>query len=603
VSRRKRRRRSLATNEEEDGDGNGELVGSSYWWHNNKSNEKDIVYAPLTLDGDGEAEEGPVDDDDDDAGDDTILSSLNNDEDSVVISDMDPFGHPAEETQHNYWVPHSKESTRPDGAMGQGQTAYHPLSSGSMNSFSQTADPLSVYSVQIDNGPDVSDLPHRQPSRPPTQPPTRLPTSPPTTLAPTEPSHVHYPLWSESFKGCAASTSPPIEYAADAAVAAQYLFGTKEECCREWFGNGDDVLAACMDDSLGGLPSEGEMSAMNADGGGDGNVSGRTKDTEWSYDETEDDDGEETVDDYYEYIDDDGGAYDMTPSPSPDSYWNATTGSPSIGGGNVTDTDIATDIGNNNGTDVTDENEFENEFEDENESDAPTSAVLPQSPDDADVLTPAIVVTRPPSYSNNLHGGSESTTPPTPFGSSPGVGGAPTMAQPPPSPVFDIELPTVVPTPGDAFFDNYSTPEPTSFSSSSISGGDETDPPTNAVVAPPTDATDAPTPWRTAPPVYLPPSEGRPTRPAAGSSPHRRSPLLRPRRPHPSPTAPKAASSRIPRLRLPLMPRVPPELLRCRRHRRYRRLWRRRPTCPPRPVPQSPPQSPRRRRLRREPPR
>ncbi|KAL7461954.1 hypothetical protein ACHAXS_002360, partial [Conticribra weissflogii] len=259
-------RRSLQrTLTREDGDGDAPLP--SYWWHENTPDERDVVYVFHDIesfsssgggDGDGEAD---------------------------------------------------AEEGRPENAIGVGQTAYSVLDHGktndrieddgtSISAMSSSGNnnnnnnnnnndnnvsdvPMTVYSINVDNDPDVSDLPHKQPSRTPTLPPTRVPTAAPTlppTHPPTEPGFF-FPLWTDVFKGCTEGASPPEEYTLTSEMTESYLFGNKRDCCATWFGAEAEVLQPCLDDGLfHGVMSNGLMETQSDNGGG-------TSHTDWSYDE------------------------------------------------------------------------------------------------------------------------------------------------------------------------------------------------------------------------------------------------------------------------------------------------------------------------------
>jgi len=246
-----------------------------YWWHENTPDERDVVYVFHDI---------------------QSFSSGGN----AAAADADHSSIHDEK---------GNEEGKPKNAIGGGQTAYVPANNphhdktndpneeNGMSAMSSSANnvqendsnlsdlPMTVYSINIDNNPDVSDLPHKQPSRTPTLPPTRLPTSSPTRT-PTHPPTQRgffFPLWTDVFKGCTEGGSPPEEYTLTSEIMESYLFGNKNDCCATWFGA--DVLQECLDDGLfHGLESNGVMETYSENGDDSGGRGG-TSHTDWSYDE------------------------------------------------------------------------------------------------------------------------------------------------------------------------------------------------------------------------------------------------------------------------------------------------------------------------------
>lgn len=141
------------------------------------------------------------------------------------------------------------------------------------SSASNGKDSFSVFTIDIDNNPDTSDLPYRAPSKKPTPHPTPEPTvtvtesstlentvqlAPPhdnTSFTPpqdvvsyTPPQDMvvfsdlldnaayHYPIWTDTFKGCASSSIVPAAYNS---FPDEYIFPSVESCCETWFDSED----------------------------------------------------------------------------------------------------------------------------------------------------------------------------------------------------------------------------------------------------------------------------------------------------------------------------------------------------------------------------
>ena len=117
-------------------------------------------------------------------------------------------------------------------------------------------DSFSVFTIDIDNNPDTSDLPYRAPSKKPTDKPTSAPTtnspsSPPTetvTIQRVSPQNIvsysaqrdintyYFPVWIDTFKGCVSSPSVPPVYKS---FPDEYLFSSITSCCQSWFDSDD----------------------------------------------------------------------------------------------------------------------------------------------------------------------------------------------------------------------------------------------------------------------------------------------------------------------------------------------------------------------------
>ncbi|KAL3779046.1 hypothetical protein HJC23_005986 [Cyclotella cryptica] len=161
---------------------------SSYWWLNKKSNEKDIAYKP-------------------------------NEDEAISTYSNSLF-----------------------------KTHYEKEKEDGLNSFS-------VYTIAVDKNPDTSGLPYRSPSKKPTERPTSLPTEDITTDAPTPHQKVEqytkkvvdaekmyfYPIWADTFKGCASSAVPPDAYLAS---PSEYIFTALSECCQFWFDSAAECLSS-----------------------------------------------------------------------------------------------------------------------------------------------------------------------------------------------------------------------------------------------------------------------------------------------------------------------------------------------------------------------
>jgi hypothetical protein len=148
-------------------------------------------------------------------------------------------------------------------------------------------DSFSVFTIDIDNNPDTSELPYRAPSREPTPHPTPVPTetitlisttestvqlappvdavdvqlappqNPESPIAPQDIVHYnppqdiidivgyaeqldgtayHFPIWTDTFKGCTSSATVPGAYIS---FADEYIFSSIDSCCKEWFNSED----------------------------------------------------------------------------------------------------------------------------------------------------------------------------------------------------------------------------------------------------------------------------------------------------------------------------------------------------------------------------
>eukprot|EP00956_Cyclotella_meneghiniana_P014025 scaffold20758_cov74-Cyclotella_meneghiniana.AAC.8 len=185
------KRRALQKNERR------QLDVSSYWWLSKESSEKDIVYKPSA-----QQQQGGV------------------------------------------------TNSRTSGSTGNG-----------MDSFA-------VFTIDVDNNPDTSELPYRAPTKLPTAKPTSTPTAlKPPTSSPTETAvtdspitlnsvelvspqeiagrtksldedsnYYYFPLWTDVYKGCVSSTTPPQVYSY---FPDEYIFTSVSTCCTLWFGSED----------------------------------------------------------------------------------------------------------------------------------------------------------------------------------------------------------------------------------------------------------------------------------------------------------------------------------------------------------------------------
>jgi hypothetical protein len=182
--------------------------------------------------------------------------------------------------QSSYWWL-SKTSSEKD-------VVYKPAEeAGEGDSASNGKDSFAVFTIDIDNNPDTSDLPYRAPSREPTPHPTPVPTETITIVSTTEstvqlappvdavevqlappqisdgsiapqdivnynpPQDIidivgyaekldvtayHFPIWSDTFKGCTSSATVPGAYIS---FADEYIFSSNDACCKEWFDSED----------------------------------------------------------------------------------------------------------------------------------------------------------------------------------------------------------------------------------------------------------------------------------------------------------------------------------------------------------------------------
>lgn len=132
----------------------------------------------------------------------------------------------------------------------------------SRTSGSNGVDSFSVFTIDVDNNPDTSELPYRAPTKIPTAKPTSSPTTLTPTSSPTETitdsptSNVQlvspqgivgrtksydegsyfFPLWTDVFKGCVSSSTTPQVYSY---FPDEYIFSSVSTCCTVWFGSDD----------------------------------------------------------------------------------------------------------------------------------------------------------------------------------------------------------------------------------------------------------------------------------------------------------------------------------------------------------------------------
>jgi len=207
---RARRGRSLQAGE------NGD-----HWWHENRSEEKDIVYFHP-------------------------ISPSDNGDQLQVMSASSLAGPPKNGVDEG--TAYAPQGTMQANSAGGGGGGGDGGDDGGRGGFQ-------VFSIAVSNDPDTSNLPHNLPrptsdptsSADPTSSPRPTPEPSPSTASPspTEESSAvetadvkHYPLWTKEFQGCSSSSDPPSVYVdamENGHMGMQYLFDAKYDCCEAFF--------------------------------------------------------------------------------------------------------------------------------------------------------------------------------------------------------------------------------------------------------------------------------------------------------------------------------------------------------------------------------